>query len=133
MEDQEKSYEVNDKRRVSAEDAVSEEAVEQEEQITEETQQAEQADGGFPMPDIDVYMILGFTIRSLEEKAWETMGIRLAPGAKELKKDLVQAKLAVDTITFLVDKLNSQMDEDEKKAAKAMVSNLQINFVRHSS
>jgi len=130
MEDQEKSYEVNDKRRVSAEDTASEEAVEQEEPVAEETAQA---DGGFPMPDIDVYMILGFTIRSLEEKAWETMGIRLAPGAKELKKDLVQAKLAVDTITFLVDKLNSQMDEDEKKAAKAMVSNLQINFVRHSS
>lgn len=130
MEDQDKSYEVNDKRRVSADETVIDEGVESEESAAEETPQAE---GGFPMPDIDVYMILGFTVRSLEEKAWECMGLRLAPGAKELKKDMAQAKLAVDTITFLMDKLHPHMNEDERKSGRALVSDLQINFVRHSS
>lgn len=132
MEDQDKSYQVNDKRRINADGTINEDSAQAEEPANEQQSQAAGEEAP-QMPDFDVYTLLGLMIGSLTEKAWEYMGVRLAPGAKEIKKDIEQAKLAVDTVTFLVDKLNPHMSEEERKAVKVMVSELQINFVKHSS
>ena len=84
------------------------------------------------MPAPAVYDLLQFMVGMLAEQAWERMGIRLAPGQKEIEKDLVQAKLAIDTIVYIVDKIHPHVGEDERKALRGLVSDLQINFVRQS-
>ena len=133
-EEQEKTYEVKDKRRVNADGTLKEEAeetpAEQVQSETEETAEtgAEQAE----IPPPNIYLELQFMLLGLSQMAWQFMGIRLAPGQKELIKDMAQAKLAIDTIAFLAEKLQPQMSEEDRKGIQNMVSDLQINFVMHS-
>lgn len=149
-QNQEKAYEVKDKRRVNADGSIREEADAPEEQPEQgapeehedEAQEAhehhEHHEGHehhehdeLPVPS--VFDVLQFTAGMLAEQAWSKMGIRLAPGQKELSKDLVQAKLAIDTVVFIADKLHPHVGEDERRALRALVSDLQVNFVRQSS
>jgi hypothetical protein len=80
-----------------------------------------------------VYDVMRFMCQILDMRAWENMGLRLPPGEKELKKDLTQAKAAIDTIAFLIDKLHPNSDDHERKMLRDMISSLQLNFVRQSS
>lgn len=126
--EEEKTYEVRDKRRVSAEGTLREDTGPQAEERPEGSQQAEDQE----MPPPDVYAILGFTSSMLAETAWQLLGIRLAPGQKELAKDLPQAKVAIDTLVFISDKLQPHISEEERKYLRAIVSDLQMNYVRIS-
>ncbi|MCL5104674.1 MAG: DUF1844 domain-containing protein [Armatimonadetes bacterium] len=105
------------------------------EEVKAEEPKAEQAAAGqeeAEIPPPDVYSILEFMATMLAEQAWQFMGIRLAPGQKELIKDLTQAKVAIDTLAFIADKLHPQMSEPDRLAMRGLVSDLQINFVRQS-
>lgn len=149
QQDQEKTYEVKDKRRVSADGTLKEEPPAQEsaepeaqveaqktEQPAEQPaeaagQEAEAPLGEMPVPS--VYETLQFAVGLLSEQAWHKMGIRLMPGQKDAVKDLPQAKIAIDTIAFIADKLHAHMSDDERRAMRALVSDLQVNFVRQST
>lgn len=148
-DEQEKTYEVKDKRRVSADGTLKEEATE--EPVTQQAEEAPQVEetaetpaqeageaaarraaeeGELPVPSI--YDVLQFMAGMLSEQAWQKMGVRLAPGQKEPERDLVQAKIAIDTIVFITDKLHPHIGEEERKALRGLVSDLQINFVSQS-
>jgi hypothetical protein len=147
-EQQGKTYEVKDKRRVNPDGTLKEpqepEPLAEEPEVEgEEEFEAEEAErptsephehphehADLPMPS--VYDILGLAVGLLQEQAWQRMGIRLAPGAKEVEKDMVQAKIAIDTIVFISDQLAPHLGEDERKALRGLVGDLQINFVRQS-
>lgn len=147
-DNEEKTYEVKDKRRVNPDGSLKEEveqaptAGEPREEAAEpekpeagaakEQQAGEQAQEEANLPPPDVYAILGFMIGLLADTAWQLMGIRLAPGQKEPVKDLAQAKIAIDTIAFIADKLHSQLDEEGRKGIRGLISDLQINYVRIS-
>ena len=163
-EEQEKAYEVKDKRRVTPEGTIKEEVVEETkarqapaeevkaeappaetkaEAPPEETEvqapeeqppgpEAEPAEQEAELPLPDVYATLGFMVGMLAEQAWRFLGIRLTPGQKEMVKDLGQAKLAIDTLVFIFDKLHAHVSEDERTAMRELISNLQINFVQRN-
>ena len=138
-ESQEPTYEVKDKRRVNADGTLKEEAqqaeqVPQEEAAAETPEQAEAETGAEQeeMPPPNVYAVLQFVLGLLVEQSWELMGIRLAPGQKEMVKDLPQAKLAIDTVAFISEKLQPQLDDENRRALRGMISDLQMNFVRVS-
>lgn len=155
--EEEKAYEVKDKRRVNPNGTLKEEAAEQETAAAEPEQQAEteakapsetqeqpeteaQAPGepqeqpseAAEMPAPSVFDLLQFVAGMIAEQAWLHMGLRLAPGQKEPTKDLVQAKVAVDTVVFIADKVHPHVSEEDRRALRALVSDLQINFVKHS-
>jgi hypothetical protein len=48
-------------------------------------------------------------------------------------KDLVKARLSIDTTMFLIEKLESYLDEAETTQFKQMVSSLQFTFLRESN
>ena len=147
MENDDKGYEVKDKRRVNS-DGTLREGVDEEpeakvdEQIGEpdlaepeatdvsEPGDGDQGEGMFPP---DVYSMLQFCFGVFAEQAWVHMGIRLGPGKKELTKDLVQAKIAIDMVTVIADKLHASLEEENRRIIRSVVSDLQINFVRQSS
>lgn len=141
-QEQEKAYEVKDKRRVNADGTMKEETAEAEQatpQAEEAKTEAPEEPTGAPsaeqaeIPPPNVYAILQFVLGLLAEQAWELMGIRLAPGQKEEVRDLTQAKVAIDTIVFIADKLHPNLGEEERKALRGLISDLQINFVQQSS
>jgi len=154
---QDKGYEVKDKRRVKPDGSLKEDAetteqpaaqvpIEQPEEpeVAEaekaeapETaeappeEQAEAPGAGEEMPPPDVYQTLQFVAGLLVEQAWQFMGLHLPPGRKEPVRDLAQAKIAIDTVIFIGDKLHPQLDEEGRKAIRSIVSDLQLNFVQH--
>lgn len=139
--DSEKTYEVKDKRRVKADGTLREEPEPPEQTPSapaEETAQAEAPAGAEPtreqepVPPPNVYHLLEFVLGMLAEQAWQLMGIRLAPGQKEMARDMAQAKLAIDTMVFISEKLQTHLEEEDRKALRGMISDLQMNFVVQS-
>lgn len=136
-QEQEKTYEVKDKRRINPDGTIRENTEEQEEAkaqtpgetVESSTQEPEEAG---ELPVASVYDILQFVAGMLSEQAWQKMGLRLAPGQKEMTKDMTQAKLAIDTIAFIVDKLHPHIGENERRALRGILSDLQLNFVKQS-
>lgn len=147
-EEQEKKYEVKDKRRFNPDGTPKEQAEEQSAEPQAEEPQAEPAGAGEAastaeqpssgaaeqdeaggMPPPNVYAMLEFVVGLLSEQAWQLMGVRLAPGQKEMVKDMAQAKLAIDTVVFIADKLQPHVEEEDRRALRALISDLQMNFV----
>ncbi|MCE5200140.1 MAG: DUF1844 domain-containing protein [Armatimonadota bacterium] len=128
---EEKTYEVKDKRRVNSDGTLREEQPEEPKTKQATTEEQAEDQTGFPPPN--VYAMMEFMIQMLSEQAWQLMGIRLAPGQKEMVKDLTQAKIAIDTIVFLVDKLHPHIEERDRLALRAMISDLQLNFVKQNA
>ena len=132
----EKGYEVIDKRKVKlGEDGevyTEPEAEQVEEKVEAEVdEEAEQEDLGFP--PTDVYTMLRSFISLLGMHAWQWMGLIKNPSTNELTKDLVQAKTAIDAIAALASQLEGHADAAEQRELRNMLSDLRINFVQQSS
>jgi hypothetical protein len=79
---------------------------------------------------LDTYALLGLFINILSSQAWQHMGLRLKPGADKIEKDFKRANVAIDCIAFLVDKLEPEVSESERKQLRNLLTDLQINFVQ---
>lgn len=141
-QEREKEYEVKDKRRVNVDGTLRDNDEARQAEPEEPQPAAEAAPGPEPeagerpeeqeMPPPNVYDLLQFVAGMLSEQAWLHMGIRLAPGQKEPTRDLAQAKIAIDMVVFIADKLHPHIGEDERRALRGLISDLQLNFVRQS-
>jgi len=81
---------------------------------------------------LDTYSLIGLFIGLLSAKAWEMMGLRVKPGTDKIERDLDQARTAIDTIDFLVQKLKTRIPELERSGLESTVGDLKLNFVRVS-
>ena len=128
-ENEEKGYEIIDKRKVRLD-----ENGEAQTQPEAETQSEEQkaTDAGPSLPPVDVYSLLKSFIGILGSQAWQWMGLIKDPVTGNIEKDLAQAKVAIDTIAAMAHQLEGKIDPSEQRELKAMVSDLQINFVQQS-
>lgn len=125
LAEEEKTHEFKDKRRVNPDGTLKEKAqAEPEKTERQEPTQEKEA----PLPD--VYQTLHFMLSLFVEQAWQFMGLHLPQGRKEPIVDLEQAKLAIDSVAFIADKLQPHLDEDDQKALRGIVSDLQLNFVQ---
>lgn len=79
---------------------------------------------------MDTKQVCGLMFGVLAEKAWENMGLKVPFGEKEEKIDLESAKIAIDTVIFINEKMKSFVSDEEAKFADNLISNLQINFVQ---
>ncbi len=68
----------------------------------------------------------------LTQQAWVSLGIQKAPGAEDVEQDLPQAKVAIDTLEFVVSKLAPDLESQEKAELDSVLSNLQINYVKRA-
>jgi len=147
-----KEYEVKDKRRVNPDGSLKEDAeapVEQQpaEPVAEEVEapveqqaqapgpadeEAEAPGAGAEIPVPNVFETLQFVTGLLAEQAWQFMGLHLPVGRKEPIVDMAQAKVAIDTVIFIADKLHPHIDDEVRKAIRGIVSDLQLNFVQRN-
>ena len=81
---------------------------------------------------LDTFVLLRLFVNILGEKAWQNMGLRMRSGTDEVEKDMLRAKIAIDTIQFIVNTLEPHFQEDEKKIFRNLLADLQINFVKQS-
>lgn len=124
-EKESEDFEVIDKRK-----SQQETTEEKEPQEKKEDQESKEAP---PTAEaIDVYSVVRWMINLLYSHAWQYMGLIVNPQTKAITKDLNQARLAIDCISSLVDRIESNMEEQEKKEYRALLSDLQLNFVQQS-
>ncbi len=80
----------------------------------------------------DVYAVLALFLGELRNLAWLRMGLVANPGTGEIERDLPQAKVAIDTVAFLAQQLEPTVAPQERLPQRALVSDLQINFVEQT-
>ena len=85
----------------------------------------------FDITELDTYVLLGLFINILSNQAWQHMGLRMKPGTdKEVEKDFERARVAIDCIASLIEKLEPHIPDAEKNVLRSLLADLQINFVR---
>ncbi len=99
------------------------------EEAEKRAESEEQAAEGVSLAELSVYDTLRFVLSLLIQQAWIHLGIQLAPGAQELKEDLPQARVAIDTLEFIVQKLEPELSDSERSELSSAVANLQLNYV----
>lgn len=78
----------------------------------------------------DVYSLIQWFIVMLAEAAWQWMGLHINPVTKDVKKDMAQAKIAIDSVVFLCDQMAPHVSEEQRAANRDMIMNLRMNFVQ---
>ncbi len=119
---EEQGFEVIDKR-VKLDDTPAEEP-KAEEQAGEETPEETM--------NVPIQGFLQWFVEMLIPGAWQHMGLQMNPVTKKVERDLLQAKLAIDTIAFMTDQLMPHIPDEQKKAYRALVGDLRVNFVQQS-
>ncbi len=79
------------------------------------------------LADLDIYDTLRFMIGLLNQAAWIHLGLVAPPGASETRTDLAQARVAIDSLEALVDKLTPKANDEEKRELSTMLANLRVN------
>jgi hypothetical protein len=79
---------------------------------------------------LEIEQLLGIFVGILAGKAWQYMGLRLAPNKNEVEKDLVKAASAIDCASYLSDKLSHYLPLEEDERVKAMIIDLKINYAK---
>jgi hypothetical protein len=108
------------------------EETEEKEEKLEEPKKKEQETPPLLDEPIPVTDYLYMMIASLDAKAWAYMDFIVHPETQKHKKDLTQAKYAIDTIDALYKIVQDQLAPDQKKDIETRITNLRLNFVKTS-
>ncbi|MFH0849925.1 MAG: DUF1844 domain-containing protein [Candidatus Bathyarchaeota archaeon] len=82
----------------------------------------------YDLKDLEVDQLLRFFIGALAGKALEYLGAQAKEGVEPVK-DLRRAKVAVDSVSALIDQLVALASEDEVNQLRGLLSDLQLSFV----
>ena len=134
-QEQEPSFQKVDKRHTAEEESEPADRQETEAEAPAHQpvdQETEETVPEVPLQALDVYDTLRFMVSLLIQQAWISLGIQKAPGAEEVEQDLPQAKVAIDTLEFVIDKLVPDLEPQERAELDSVLSNLQINYVKRA-
>jgi hypothetical protein len=136
-EEEEGGFTFRDRRRMSAEEAtlapIPAPVSEPEPELLTQDPEMEGYDEAEESNEIpDVRSVLALFMGELRNLAWLRMGLVANPMTGQIEKDLAQAKIAIDTVSFLADQLDPHVAPEERLPLKAMVSDLRLNFVEQS-
>lgn len=131
---EERGFEVVDKRGARAEEpqapAADETAAAEVEPGDEGGEEMPNFSGFNPLAGITTSGILQMTWGLLSERAWIDMGMVADPGTGEVKKQISEAKLAIDVLGDLARHLEPLASADERREIQTVLTNLRLNFVR---
>ena len=102
-----------------------------EDQPTDETAAAEQAET-FDPASAGVDVILRFFLSILGQFSWRSLGLVSDPKTGQVKIDLENARLAIDVMGDILERLSPSLSEAEVRDMKNLLTNLRLNFVEKS-
>jgi len=85
-----------------------------------------------PKKPISIYDILTILIEQLSAVSWQKLGLQPDSVTGTISVDLVEAKVAIDLTAQMVQHLESQLDEEDKRRIHSLVRDLRINYVQKS-
>lgn len=138
MAEEEKGFVIKDRRKVSLDDSVEEQAPEQEKVEEKEASvkakfdeaaRKEERKGSFPLPEV----AFSTFIFSLSSSALVHLGEIPEPNTQEKRVDLPMAKQIIDTLGMLEEKTRGNLENDEERLLKSVLYDLRLRFVQKSS
>jgi hypothetical protein len=103
-------------------EAAAEEQAEEEAELPQEP----------PLP-LDVYAVLRVSIAQLASIAWQLMGLQPDPFTNKIRKEMDQARIAIDATAALVEQLRPHLQGQEAKDYQSLLTDLRLNFVKQSA
>jgi hypothetical protein len=77
---------------------------------------------------LDIYQLVELFIMLLNEQAWRYIGLRVDPATNKMNKDLAKARIAIDCIISLVEKIEANLGDEEKEHLRKIITDLQLNY-----
>jgi hypothetical protein len=77
---------------------------------------------------LDIYQLVELFIMLLSEQAWRYIGLRVDSATNKINKDLSKAHIAIDCIVSLVEKIEANIDNEEKEHLRRIITDLQLNY-----
>ena len=141
MSEDEEGYRIVDKRysadsgdgQDGEEPAAEVKEIEQNEETAVPEEESVQSEQPEAQAVADVFSIAKWVIGIMAATAWQYMGLQVNPATGKVEKDLIQARIAVDTVVFLGDKIHPHLSEAERREIRSLISDLQVNFVQQSA
>ncbi len=93
-----------------------------------ESEKKEQEPSPLDISSLDIYQLIELFIMLLSEKAWRYIGLRVDPRTNKIDKDLAKARIAIDSIISLVDKIEPNLDSAEIEHLRKLITDLQLNY-----
>jgi hypothetical protein len=93
-----------------------------------ESEKKEQEPSPVDISSLDIYQLIELFIMLLNEKAWRYIGLRVEPNTNKINKDLSKARITIDCIISLVDKIEPNLDNKEIEGLRRLITDLQINY-----
>src|SRR5574340_1590037 len=81
---------------------------------------------------LDVYLALRAAFHQMAAVAWQMMGLQADPFTGKMNKDIEQARVAIDTAAFLLEKLQPKLQGQEARDYQNLLTDLRMNFVRQA-
>lgn len=147
-EEKEEEFKVVDKRRLLSEEAAQEEEREEKARppsstpleepkapTPKETESAPPAEekGRIQVPGsesgADIMIAIRLCMKILSDNAFFLLGLVRHPETGQIVKDPHQAKVAIDCLQAIFEKTKEQFNELEKKELRALLSELQMNYL----
>jgi hypothetical protein len=140
MSEEERGFEVVDRRRVGREDEGGEPAAANPppgDNVPDADLDAEAAAPGATPEGIPGEVTVGAVLRMsanlLHEAAWMCMGLTPDPITGTVRRNLPEARRAIDALSDLTKYVEMDASPSEKRELQVMLSNLRLNFVQQSS
>lgn len=85
-----------------------------------------------PAEPIRVPSVLAMMIEQLAMIAWAKLGLQPDPITGKIEANMVDAKLAIDSVGDLVHRLQPEVDAEDKRQLDNLLRDLRINYVNRS-
>jgi hypothetical protein len=86
----------------------------------------------FNLSSLEVEGLISVFIGILSEKAIRYLGVPLQ-GEEKTDKDLNRASVAINCVNCLIDQVQALLPEEAVEQYRSLVSDLQLQYVRHAS
>lgn len=96
------------------------------------TDDSAEGEGETPPPDIDTLTLVHLFIGELGARTWMHLGLLQNPVTKLVVKDLPQARLAIDCVAALIEKIDPEISDDERRDYRRLLNDLRMNYVQQS-
>ncbi|HQK91914.1 MAG TPA: DUF1844 domain-containing protein [Armatimonadota bacterium] len=80
-----------------------------------------------------VYDVIASPIPLLAELAWIKIGLRAHPATGELDVDLAEAQVAIDTLDFILGKLEPKLSPEQQRELRTLIMNLKLNYASRAN
>lgn len=88
------------------------------------------ADETEPAEELDTLTLVRWCISALASNAWQRMGLIPSPTTQKVERNLDDARLAIDAVGALADRVKPQLSEQERRDLENILNDLRLNFLQ---